>query len=88
MAFDLHITLSESSREVQIIQQVATQEHITPEQAATRLIIEGAKLHGQKSPAEQMWGAFSSEEDSAITDEAMKHVRAMRQTDQLRDFGL
>jgi len=46
-----------------------------------RLIIAGAHLHGKKTPAEEMLGAFSSDEDSAITDEAMKHVQAIRKTD-------
>jgi hypothetical protein len=88
MAFDLHITISESSPAGQAVQRVANAEHITPEQAVTRILTEAAKLQDQKTPAEMMLGAFSSDEDSAITDEAMKHVRAMRQTNALRDFGI
>lgn len=88
MPFDLHISLPDQNPAVHAVQLLATTEQITPEEAATRLIIAGAKLHGKKTPAEEMLGAFSSDEDSAITDQAMKHVRAMRQSDRLRDFGV
>ncbi len=86
MAFDLHINIPENSPAGQAVRRVVVTENLTPEQAVRRILTDAAK--GQaKTPAEEMWGAFSSDEDSAITDEAMKHVRAMRQTDRLRDFG-
>ncbi|HEY3781862.1 MAG TPA: hypothetical protein VGL56_12320 [Fimbriimonadaceae bacterium] len=88
MPFDLHIILADNSREVQVIQQVAKAEHITPEQAASRLLMEGAKLHGDKTPGREMLGAFSSPEDTAILDKAMESIRAHRDDfDTMRDFG-
>ena len=88
MPFDLHIP--EESQRGQSIQRIVTEQHLTPEEALMRIVDEGlrAALNGNRTPAEEMWGAFSSDEDSAITDEAMKYVHAMRQTDRLRDFGV
>jgi hypothetical protein len=88
MAFDLHIP--ENSQRGQAIQMIVAEQHITPEEALGKIVDDGlrATLNGKKTPAEEMWGAFSSDEDSAITDEAMKYVHAMRQTDRLRDFGV
>jgi chromosomal replication initiation ATPase DnaA len=88
MAFDLHITIPDPSETLQVVQQLAAMEHITPDQAATQLLIEGAKRQSRKTPALEMLGAFSSDEDSAITDEAMEHVQAMRGNTHLRDFGV
>lgn len=87
MAFDLHITIPDNSPAAQVVQRVVASEHITPEQAVTRILTEAARQQGKKTPAEELIGAFSSPEDAAIIDAAMEHVRELRKTDQLRDFG-
>ena len=88
MSFDLHISIPENSPVGQVVQRMVSVEHVTPEQAVNRLLNAGVNQPAKKSPALEMLGAFSSDEDSAITDEAMEHVRTMRQTTQLRDFGI
>jgi len=88
MAFEFHLHIREDSRQAEVLQTMARQQHITPEEVAQQLLEQAIEAKIQPSPTEQMWGAFSSDEDSAITDEAMKHVTALRQTDHLRDFGV
>jgi len=54
-------------------------DHLTsPAKAVFRVLRQQA---GVKTPIDEMRGAFSSPEDSAIVDEAMKHVRELRKTD-------
>ena len=67
---------------------MAETEHVSPEETVTHLLKEEAKQHAKGTPAEEMIGALSSGEDSAIIDAAMEHVRALRQTDHLRDLVL
>ena len=86
MPFDLHFSIPDDSQEAQVILRVATTEHLTREQAARRLLAEGAKLHGKKTPAQEMWGAFSSPEDTAMLDEIVTEAYALRLADQPRDF--
>jgi hypothetical protein len=43
MPFDLHIP--ENSRQGQVIQMIAAEQHITPEEAARRLLDEAVQLH-------------------------------------------
>ena len=88
MSFDIHFTIPDDSREARAIEQVAKTEHITQEQAARRLLSEGAKLHGKKTPAQEMWGAFSNREDAAMLDDIVAEAYALRLADQPRDFGL
>lgn len=88
MSFDLHLTLPDHSPAAQAIQRVSVMAHISPEQAAAQLLDEAAKRHDEKTPAEELIGAFSSDEDSAVIDAAMKHVQELRQGDRLRDFDL
>jgi hypothetical protein len=45
MAFDFHLHIPETSRSGQVIQMLAEERHITPEQAAERLLEEAAQLH-------------------------------------------
>jgi len=70
MSFDLHISIPDQSHAVQIVQQLAEAEHITPEQAAAQLLIEGANHHGKKIPME----------DPVGMEEAMARVRAEHRT--------
>ena len=88
MSYDLHFTIPGNSREAQVIQQVAKTEHITQEQAARRLLADGAMLHGKKTPEQEMWGAFSSREDAAMLDDIVAEAYSLRLADQPRDFGI
>jgi|GEM_PF-1363859 len=70
MAFDLHITIPESSPAVEIVHQLAAAEHITPEEAAAHLLIEGAAYHSKKTPADEPVGL----------EKAMARIRAEHPT--------
>jgi len=84
MAFDLHIHIDSESLEANVVESIVRRDHVSPEEAVLRVLREKGAL----SPAQEMIGAFSSPEDLAIMDEAMQHVRELRASDQLRDFGL
>lgn len=86
MAFDLHLSISESSPEGQNLQAIILRDRVTPEEAI-RIVLRQPELVS-KTPASRMIGAFSSDEDTAITDEAMKYVRAVREANHLRDYGI
>ncbi len=90
MAFDLHLSIPENTPRWKAVQQVAAEQHITPEQAAERIFDEAtrAKLLGKKTPAQEMWGAFSGPEDVAMLDEIVTEAYALRLADQPRDFGI
>jgi hypothetical protein len=88
MAFDLHITIREDSREAQVILQVANDEHITRDEAAERLLFEGVRSHGKPTPSQEMWGALSGDQDVALLDEIVSEAYALRIADQPRDFGI
>ena len=45
MPFDLHISIPDQSHAVQVVQQIAEAERISPEQVAERLLEEAAQLH-------------------------------------------
>lgn len=78
MAFDLHISIPDSSPTLEIVHRMAQAERITPDQAAARLLDEAAQQHGGEVPAGEIWGAFSSAEDAAVWGQAMRHARARR----------
>jgi hypothetical protein len=84
MAFDFHFTIQEDSPEGRVVAVVISRDRVTPEEAV-RSVLRGVAV-GSTTPAEKMLGAFSSDEDSAILDEAMEHVRAVHNADRLRDF--
>lgn len=85
MHFDLHITIADDSPEAHVVEAIISRDHVSAEEAIRRALRQlGAE---ERTPAEKMLGAFSSDEDSAVMDEAMKHVRALRETDRLRDLG-
>lgn len=87
MALNLHISVSDQSDLAQVVQRLAAAEHISTDEAATQLLTEAAKLHRNRTPAEEMLGAFSSPEDLALMDEVMKVVHARREADLPKDFG-
>jgi len=90
MALELHITIQEDSARWRAVRQVAETEHISPEQAAERLLDEAVEAHlsGKKTPAQELIGAFSSPEDVAAIDAAMAAVREHRHDyDRVRDFA-
>jgi hypothetical protein len=87
MPFDLHISIPDGSPAAHVVQQLAEAEQITPEQAAEQLLTEAARLHGKKTPAQEMWGAFSSPEDVAMLDEIVAKAYMLRLADRPREFG-
>ncbi|HWD38027.1 MAG TPA: hypothetical protein VG944_04210 [Fimbriimonas sp.] len=86
MSFELHLSIEEDSPEARTIQLVAKTEHISNEQAAGRLLAEAVKYRSDKTPAEGMLGAFSSEEDVALMGEVMEIVHARRAADSSWDL--
>jgi hypothetical protein len=60
-------------------------EGVTPEEAVRRLL--RGSLPRAKTPAEELIGLFSRDEDAALIDEAMETARASRRIDAARDFG-
>src|ERR1700678_2657645 len=88
MAFDLHITIPESSPAGQVVQRVAVAENITLEQAVTRILTDVAKQQGKKTPAQEVWGAFSSPEKVDMLDDIVTEAYALRLARQPRNFGL
>ena len=87
MAYNYHVP--KDSLQERYIERIVAEQHITPEEAISQALDEGLKwnLTGKKTPAEAMVGAFSSEEDSVVLDEAMNQLQIMRQRDRLRDCG-
>jgi len=85
-AFDLHITIPDNSPAGQAVQRIVSTEHLTPEQAVTRMLTEAARRHGKKTPAEELIGAFSSLEDAAMIDDTMESARRLRAIDAQRHF--
>jgi len=88
MAFILQITLPENSPAGQVVQQVAASEHLSPEQAVTRILTEVANQQGKKTPGQELLGAFSSVEDVALIDEVMEDARRLRAVDAQRRFDV
>jgi hypothetical protein len=84
MPLDLHLSIPDNSLAALAVQRIVSQEHVTPEQAATRILSEAAKT----TPALRMIGLFADDEDAAVLDEAMLLVEEGRQTQTTRDIGL
>lgn len=80
---------AEENQNGQIVRHMAARKHETPKQLLDR--ITDVDLRGVdriRTSVEEMIGAFSSPDDSAIIDDAMRSVREYRKTDRLREFGL
>lgn len=88
MDFDIHLHIPENSQQGQIIQALAADQQITPQEAAQRVFNEGLKLHVGGSPASRMIGLFSSPEDLAVMEEVDKLIAENRQSHTSREIGL
>ena len=88
MAFDLHLSIPESSPMGQAVQRLVLIENVTPEQAVTQMLTEAARHRARLTPAEELIGAFSSPEDVILIDEAMDTARRLRAIDAQRQFDL
>ncbi len=87
MSFDIsNLHIADGSPEGQVVEAIISRDHVSPEEAVRRALRQLA-LPG-RSPAEQMWGAFSSPEDSAMLDEIVAEAYERRLADQPRDLGL
>ena len=86
MVFDIHVHIDSQSLEGHVLESIVNRENVSPEEA----ILTGLRhpALAQRTPAEDMIGAFSRPEDAAAIDDAMQYVRELRATDQLRDFEL
>lgn len=88
MPIELRISIPEDSPAGHALKRMVATGCVTPEQAAERLIAEGAQLHGDGTPAEKLIGAFASPEDRDAMDRAIASARAHRaQFDRVRDLG-
>lgn len=69
MGFEIKINISEESPEGRKIREVMKSENISPEEVVQRSI----RLYSMpsKTPAQELLGAFSSDEDAKVTDEAL-----------------
>jgi len=87
MDFDIQsMHIEDGSPEGRVIEAIVKRDHITPEEAIRVGLRELAD--SVKTPAEQLWGAFSSPEDADILDRAMEFVQERRKLDVPRDLGL
>ena len=86
MSYDIpNIHIADGSLEQRGIEAVMNKTHIdNPAEAILQVLREQAPM---RSAIDETWGAFSSPEDSAILDEAMKHTRELRQRDRLQNLG-
>ena len=50
-------------------QTIAEQQHITPQEAAQRLLEEAIEAQTQATPAARTWAAISGKEDAAMLDD-------------------
>lgn len=88
MAFDFRIHIAENSQQAQVIQDLAAEQHITPEEAAQRVFNEGLNLHTKPTPIQQTWGALSSPAEIAMLDDIVAEAYEQRLANPPRDFGL
>ena len=91
MAFEFHIRIPENSEHGQIIQAMAEQQHITPQQAAERLLKEGAKSHleptTKRNFIKEGRGMFKDPEDARILDEAVAIALEERRRPSVQSLG-
>lgn len=87
MSFELHLSIPDSSPAVQLVQERAKSARISPEEAATQLLIEAAGDRARKkSPGWEMVGLLSSDEDVALLEDAMTEAQRRRQHDHPREL--
>lgn len=87
MSFDIVLHIAEDSPRGRAIQQMATAQKITPEQAIDQIIDAGILTQPEmsshsrgKTPAEMLLGLFSTSEDSALMDEVEEIAYEGRRT--------
>jgi len=78
MAFDFHLHIPESSRRGQVIQMIVAEQHITPEQAAERLLEEAAQLHVTPSEKQADIIAVNAEYLAQLRERGAKRAEARR----------
>jgi hypothetical protein len=83
MTYDIRLHIDQNTPEGRVIEQVIQAQHLSPEEAVRNVL----RQRANKTPAEAMLGAFSSQEDAALMDEVMELADARRRADQPRDFG-
>jgi hypothetical protein len=88
MSFDLRISIPDDSPAGKVVQRMVSADHVTPEQAVTRILNDAATLQGAKTPAQELIGAFSSPEDVAMIDEGMETAKRLRSIDAQRCFDV
>jgi len=98
MAFDVVIRITEDSPRGRVIQLIADERNVTPEEALDQVIDAGIQAHaphhttahGQSSstPARRLIGLFSSDADAAIMDEVVALVYEGRKKPSTRNIGL
>ena len=81
--YDIQLQIDVNTPEGRVIETVVRSQNVSPEEAVRTVL----RQRAQKTPAESMLGAFSSEEDVALIDEVMGLARARRTKDEPRDFG-
>ncbi|MBZ0213455.1 MAG: hypothetical protein K8H99_06630 [Nitrospirae bacterium] len=88
MPIELRISIQDDSPVGHAVKRMVATGGVTPEEAAERLMAEGAQLHGEETPAERLIGAFASAEDGDAMDRAVASAKAHRaQFDRVRDLG-
>jgi hypothetical protein len=81
--YDIHLQIDEGTPEGRVIEQAVREQHISPDEAVRNVL----RQRAGKTPAEEMFGAFSSPEDAALIDEVMELASRMRRVDEARGFG-
>ncbi len=86
MGYDIKaLHLDDDSPEGRAVRTIVAREGVTPEEAV-RVALREAEC--PRTPAEEMWGLFSSPEDLAIFEEAMAMTRDPRHIGTEREFDL
>jgi hypothetical protein len=80
---NLHI--EPDSPEGQGLEAIIARDQVTPEEAVRKLLREASP---KRNAAQRMIGLFSSAEDAAIMDEAIRLNEESRKTPTTRDIGL
>jgi len=97
MTLDILVHIDSQSPEGRIVGDIVTRDHVTPEEAVLRLL---KQLADQRSPADQIWGAFSSPEDAGrlyaaaetnslriSSDEEQNRIQQLRRSKQRPNLG-
>lgn len=88
MALEFHLQIQENSLQAKVLQSLAAERHISPEEVAQQLLEEAISARTQSTPAQQMVGAFSSVEESSMLEEIVAEAYELRSASQPRDFGV